>query len=160
MFKRITITSETIENNNLVVNMIPKAQELNEVIVNQVFKPISLSKNEIDKIKLNAHKSKEGLKIESFYEVKADPLSLDFILLGKLIYNSLKKKEEYPKKENPKIDFRQLITKTCSEDFFIQDLKLNPEEKELFLQFCDADPKSKTLLVNLNVLETMDFLLL
>ena len=36
--------------------------------------------------------------------------------------------------------------------------KLRPEEKELFIEFCDADPRSKTILEHNNVLTTMDFL--
>jgi hypothetical protein len=158
LFARLKITSKEIETNDLIVNMIPKAEELNEVIVTQKLKPVFLSKEEIKEIKLNSHKSKEGLKIQGFNEVKGSPLDIDFIRLGKEVYNLFKRKEEEQKKETPEIDFRKLITKTCSEDFFTKDLKLNPEEKELFLQFCDADPKSKAILDHPNILATMDFL--
>ncbi|HEY1195451.1 carboxypeptidase-like regulatory domain-containing protein [Flavobacterium sp.] len=136
LITRLKITAKEIETNNLIVKMTPKAEELNEVVIlDKKTTSISLSKEEIKEIKLNSHKSKEGLKIENFYEVKADPLSIDFIKIGKLIYNLLKKEEEKPKKEIPKIDFKKLVATTCTEDFFTQDLKLNLEEKELFLQF-------------------------
>lgn len=158
LFARLKITAKEIETNNLIINMIPKAEELNEVVIlDRKTTSISLSKEEINEIKLNSHKSKEGLKIQGYYEVKGGPLDIDFIYLGKQVYN-LFKKDEDPKKKTPEIDFRKLIATTCSEDFFVKDLQLNSEEKELFLQFCDTDPKSKTLLVNSNILEITEFL--
>ncbi|MRX66529.1 hypothetical protein SAMN06265349_102433 [Flavobacterium resistens] len=158
LFTRLKITAKQIETNNLIVNMIPKAEELNEVIISNVTaKDIFLTKEDIKQIKLNDHKSRPGLKIEGFNEVKGSPLDIDFIYLGKQVYNLLKKDEE-SKKEIPKIDFRKLIATTCPEDFFLKELKLNSEEKELFLQFCDADPKSNILLGNPNILATMEFL--
>ncbi|WP_035645861.1 hypothetical protein [Flavobacterium sp. ASV13] len=158
LFTRLKITAKEIESNNLIVNMIPKAEELNEVIISNVTaKDIFLTKEDIKQIKLNDHKSRPGLKIEGFNEVKGSPLDIDFIYLGKQVYNLFKKDEE-SKKEIPKIDFRKLIATTCPEDFFLKELKLNSEEKELFLQFCDADPKSNILLGNPNILATMEFL--
>ncbi len=159
LFTRLKITAKEIENNNLLINMIPKAEELNEVIVMQSLKPVLLSKEDIKEIKLNSHKSKEGLKIQGFNEVKGSPMDIDFIRLGKQISNLFKKDEE-PKKEIPKINFMELIKNTINPDFFTKDLRLNSDKKELFLQFCDADPKSKTLTVSPNLLATMDFLFL
>ena len=158
LFTRLNITAKEIETNNLTVNMIAKPEELNEVIVAQAIKPVFLSKEDIKQIKLNSHKSKEGLKIQNFHEVKGGPLDMDFIRMGKEVYNLFKREKKVPKKETSKSNFRNLIITTCTEDFFLKDLKLNSEEKELFLQFCDADPKSKRLLENPNILNTMDFL--
>ncbi|TDP03830.1 hypothetical protein [Flavobacterium sp. 245] len=158
LFARLKITAKEMGTNNLIVNMIPKAEELNEVIISNITsKQIFLTKEDIKEIKLNSHKSKEGLKIQGFNEVKGSPLDIDFIRLGKEVYNLFKKEEE-PKKETAAINFRKLIAATCTEDFFVKDLKLNLEEKELFLQFCDADPKSKTVTEHPNLLATIDFL--
>lgn len=158
LFTRLKITAKEIESNNLIINMIPKAEELNEVVIlDKKTTSISLSKEDIKEIKLNSHKSKEGLKIEGFYETKGSPLDVDFIYWGKKIHYILKKDEE-PKKDIAKINFTELIKSTINPDFLSKDLKLNVEEKELFLQFCDADPISKTLTENPNLLATMDFL--
>lgn len=159
LFTRLKITAKEIETNNLIVNMIPKAEELKEVIISNITaKQIFLTKEDIREIKLNSHKSKEGLKIQGFNEVKGSPLDIDFIRLGKEVYNLFKKDEEEPKKKTSEMDFRKLIATTCPEDFFLRELKLNSEEKELFLQFCDADPKSNILLGNPNILAVMEFL--
>ncbi|WP_269234427.1 hypothetical protein [Flavobacterium flavigenum] len=156
-FSRLKITLENIQTNNLLVNMIARPEELKEVVVlNKEAKAVWLTKEDIREIKLNAHKSKEGLQIAGYKEATM-PNGVDFIYLGKRIHNLLKK-EETPKKEIAQIDFRQLAKNTLNPDFFEKDLKLKPEEKELFLEFCDADPRSKTLLDNPNILATMDFL--
>jgi hypothetical protein len=48
---------------------------------------------------------------------------------------------------------------SCTQDFFHKTLALKPNEIALFLDFCDADSQSKTLIENNNVLSLMDFLL-
>jgi hypothetical protein len=155
-FSRIKITSENIHT-DLLVNMIAKPEELKEVVVlNKETKAVWLTKEDIREIKLNAHKSKEGLQIAGYKEANI-PNGIDFIRLGKQIHN-LFKNEETAKTESPKIPFIQLVKNTVNPDFFEKDLKLKPGEKELFLQFCDADPRSKTLQDNPNILAIMDFL--
>jgi hypothetical protein len=157
LFARLKVTAENIQSNRFKVNMIAKPEELKEVVVlNNESKTVWLTKEEIEQIKLNAHKSKEGLKIAGYKEAVM-PLGTDFIYLGKQIRN-LFKKEETPKKESPKINFSLLVKSTLPPDFLTKDLKLKPEETTLFIEFCNADPKSKTFLENPNILATMDFL--
>ena len=159
LFTRLKITAKEIESNNLIVNMIPKAEELNEVVIlDRRTTSIKLSEEEMLQIKLNSHKPKPGLKIEGYHEFKADPYSADFVYLGKQIYYLLKSKEKKPKPKIKEIEFIQLIRNTINPDFFDKDLKLKSEEKELFLQFCDADPQSKIISENPNILSVTDFL--
>lgn len=156
-FSRLKVTLENIQTNNLLVNMIAKPEELKEVFVlNKEAKAVWLTKEDIREIKLNAHKSKEGLQIAGYKEATM-PNGIDFIRLGKQIHN-LFKKEETSKKESPNIGLNQLVKSTLAPDFLTKELKLKPEETALFIEFCDADPKSKTLLENPNILATMDFL--
>ena len=54
--------------------------------------------------------------------------------------------------------FKKLVIAYCPHDFFVQNLKLKPEEKEIFLNFCDVDPQSKILLEHPNALAFMEFL--
>lgn len=157
-FKRIQLTQEDIGANNLIVNMLSKPKELDEVLIlsNKV-KRISLSKEEIEQIKLNKSRPKQGMKIEGYKDGIA-PIThqADLIRIGKLLYSIIKKKEKKP--ETAELNFIQLVTNTLDPKFFTKDLKLKPEEKEPFLKFCDADPKSKKLIENNNILKSMDFL--
>jgi hypothetical protein len=157
-FSRLKVNSQNIEANNLVVNMILKPEELNEVVISNInLKPVRITTEDIKAIDINSTKPKPGLKIQGYKEAIIQD-GVDFIALGKQIKYLLTKDKEKPKKKIPEMDFRKLITTTVPETFFTKDLKLTSEEKELFLQFCDADPKSKTLLDHPNILATMDFL--
>lgn len=159
LFTRLKITAKEIEINNLTVNMIPKAEELNEVVIlDRKTTSIKLSKEEMLQIKLNSHKPKPGLKIEGYKELGPNPYAPDFVYLGKQIYYLLKKEDEKPKPKIKKIEFIQLIRNTINPDFFDKDLKIKPEEKELFLQFCDADSQSKIISENPNILSITEFL--
>ncbi|KIA99073.1 hypothetical protein OA93_07605 [Flavobacterium sp. KMS] len=159
LFKRLKITQENIEMNNLTVKMLPKPEELKEVLIlSKNPKSVFITKEEIKEIKLNKSRAKLGMKIDGYKDGTAPiDLGTDFVRLGKQIYNIFKKEKER-KIETPEIDFIQLVKTTLNPDFFTKDLKLNPEEKELFLTFCDADPRSKNLLEHNNILTTMDFL--
>jgi hypothetical protein len=158
-FKRMQLTQENIGTNNLIVGMLPKPEELDEIIIlSKKIKPVFITKENIQEIKLNKSRPKLGMKIEGHKDGTA-PITdqADLVRIGKQIYNIIKKKKG-TKIETQKINFIQLITETLNPDFFTKDLKLKEEEKELFLDFCDADPKSKTLLEDKNILSTMDFL--
>ncbi|MET0945400.1 MAG: hypothetical protein ABWY22_08320 [Flavobacterium sp.] len=145
----LKVTHQNIESSNLVVNLILKPEELNEVVVSNInFKPIQLTSQEIEEIKLNSGKPTGFGTITN---------GIDFIHIGKKIYALLAKEKEI-KPKSPEIDFKKLVATSVPPDFFTKQLSLKPEEKELFIEFCDADPKSKLLLEQPNVLATMDFL--
>jgi peptidase E len=78
--------------------------------------------------------------------------------IGDMIFGLFTKEKEEVKKTVPKIEFIALAKNTCDQKFYLETLKLKLEQIELFLQFCEADPKSKALIENHNVLSMMDFL--
>lgn len=146
---RLKVTSQNIETSDLVINMILKPEELNEVVVSNIkFKPIQLTSQEIEEIKLNSGRPTGFGTITN---------GIDFIHIGKKIYALLAKEKEI-KPKTTEIDFKKFIATSLPLDFFTKDLNLKPEEKELFIEFCDVDPKSKLLLEHPNILATIDFL--
>lgn len=156
-FSRLRISKENIEANNLVINMIIKPEELREVVITKIkFEKVKTSQQDIDEIKL----TKQSRSLQKHTGVYDGTITngIDFIAIGKGIFSLLKKENEEPKKKIPQIDFKTLIATTIPDTFFTKDLKLKTEEKELFIEFCDADPKSKLLLQHPNILATMDFL--
>lgn len=156
--KKIVIIPETINKDNLLVELILKAEELKEVVISKTgHKTIWLTKEEIEQIKLNSSRPKQGLKIIDY---KESPMlfGVDFIRIGKQIHK-LFKKEESIKTESVKANFKDFAKANCDQNYFINTLKLKPDEIELFLDFCDADSKSRIIANSKNVLSTMDFLL-
>ena len=149
-FSRLKITKENIENNNLVVNMILKPEELEEVVITKIkFEKVKYDPEAVAKINIG----KQANDLTQFIPGYKDGTIRNAISIVIPLRGSRKKdKNDYVS------DFKKFIVPTCPLDFFTKNLKLNIEEKELFIEFCDADPKSKTLLEHPNILATMDFL--
>jgi hypothetical protein len=152
-FKRLKITHENTETKILVVDMILKPEELDEVVITKM-----------PSIKLSSDKTYEQEKIDQIDITKRANNLTRFITGYKdgTIPNGMSMTiglgGNSQKRDDFKSEFKELVLKTCNPDFFINDLKLIPEEKGLFLEFCDADPESKKLLQHSNILTTMDFL--
>ncbi len=85
--------------------------------------------------------------------------SLDFIRIAGMLLSLFKKENDSPKKVSPEIKFKDIAMTTYEESFFVNTLKLKPDEIALFLEFCDADPNSKKVLENTNPLKIMDYLI-
>jgi len=148
-FSRLKISQENINQNTIIVNTVLKPEELKEVVITKV---------EFDKVKVDADATAAILIDKNaknlFWNTGVsdntirEALRVSFPLKGK------------PKKKIELSDdrFKKLAFAYCPPDFFTKNLKLKPEEKELFIDFCESDPKSKTLLENPNVLAVMDFL--
>jgi hypothetical protein len=156
-FQRLKVTANDIETNNLVVNMILKPEELDEVVITKIkFPKIEYDPEAIAQINV----SKQANDLTRFIPINNGSIvnGMNFGAIGGGLLGLFKKNKEEPKKKTPDIDFKKLITTSVPPDFFAKDLKLKPGEKDLFLEFCDADPKSKTILEHANILTTMDFL--
>ena len=157
--KKIVIDQKTINKNNLIISLILKPEQLEEVVVTKM-----------PSIKLSTDKAYEQGKIDQLaVEKSARSLKtgvyngsiengMDLIRIGRMILKLFLKEKEAVKKKGTEIDFKALATTTCDQKFYVETLKLKPEEIALFLQFCDADPKSKTVAESNNVLSVMDFL--
>jgi hypothetical protein len=156
-FTRLKITKANIDYNNILVNMIIKPEELKEVVVTTIkFDPVKSSQQDIDKIQL----TKATGSLQKYTGVYDGTITngIDFIRIGAGLLNLLKKDTEEPKKKTSQTNFKKLIAASIPSAFFTRDLKLKPEEVDLFIEFCDADPRSGKLIENNNILTTMDFL--
>ncbi|MFW0738323.1 hypothetical protein [Flavobacterium sp. T12S277] len=149
LFKRVKLTSKDIGSNMIIINMIPITEELDNIVI---------INNKLPKITYNT---------EAANQVKNEKQANDLIqrylnINDGRIKNALNYNIALPTRKKKKIEnderFKKLVAASCPPGFFTNDLKLKPEEKEIFIKFCDVDPKSKTLLQDPNILTTMDFL--
>lgn len=154
LFTRLKLTLKDLEKSYFIIEMTPKAEELENVVVSRsVFnktelKKIANNREEINKIKIRKQFDDVTTKV-TVYDGKIK----NAINLSYPIFDKPKKKIE------PRDDrFKKLVIGSCPPDFFSKDLKIKTEEKEIFFSFCDVDPKSKMLLEHPNVLALQDFL--
>lgn len=159
--KKIVLDQKTIDKNKLIISLILKPEELKEVIITKI-PSIKLGTDkayEQEKLdQLAVEKSARTLKNPGVYTGTIEN-GMDLMRIGRMILGLFKKEKEKVPENKPQIEFKQLAKSTCDKKFYLQTLKLNPDQIELFLEFCDADPKSKTVAESNNVLSVMDFLL-
>lgn len=155
-YKRISVQPEYLNNFIQIISLIKKPEELNEVIVTKVkWQHIGSDKNASNQIALD--KMQSQIKNPFIYDGSITN-GLDFIKIGRLIIDLFKKDKTEVKKEIPEIQFYELAKNKNYQEYYSKSLNLKPDEIELFLQFCDADPKSKIVAQNNNSLAMMDFL--
>ena len=158
--KRLKLSPNDIETNNISVSMVKKPEELEEIIIRQTanidFK-LDIKWEQVKRDEITAERTENRLKTPGVYDGVIDK-GLNLVRIGETILDLFKKEKEKVKKSLPKIEFIALAKSSCDPQFYIETLKLKPDEIPLFLQFCDADPKSKTLIENHNILSMMDFL--
>jgi hypothetical protein len=157
-YKTITIKERDFENTNMVIKLIQKTEELNEVVVTNNFRAPLIP---------NMQKLLDTQYADDKYSQKKNPFNNDgsitygpdaVQIIGRLV-KLLKKNKEKKAKEIPEMEFKTLVNTNLDSDFFKKTLALKPEEIDLFLDFCDADPNSKNVLNNPNPLKIMDFLM-
>lgn len=147
--KEMKISIAVLNQGDIKISLSPKVEELKEVIV-QSMPSIKLSKD--------AKWEKEKISQYALEKAAATPKVLG-VYTGSIENGITKIIRLYSRtKEAPQIEFKDLAKSSCDQKFYIETLKLKSDEIALFLQFCEADPKSKTLLENSTVLSMMDFL--
>lgn len=157
--KRLKVSLKQLELNNLQVIMLKNAEELEEVVIAKK-QNLKLSKDKkYEQSKLDEYATEKFDNREGYQALREGTFvnGLNFITIGKKLLDLFSKEKE-PENKTPEIEFAVLAKNTCDQKFFLENLKLKPEGIDLFLQFCDIDPKSKALIKNHNVLSMMDFL--
>jgi hypothetical protein len=156
--KRLKLSPNDIETNNISVSMIKKPEELEEIIIRQtpnIDWKLDTKWEQVKRDEITAERTENRLKTPGVYDGVIDK-GLNLARIGKTLFGLLKK--EPSNNKLPRIEFKELARNTCDQKFYLQTLKLKPDQIELFLEFCDADPKSKTLIENSTILSMMDFL--
>ncbi|WP_310554856.1 hypothetical protein [Flavobacterium sp.] len=155
-YHRIQLSQEDINKNNLVISLTKKTIALKEVII---------KKNRLSPVSQNTQKYVDGQYFDDKYSSPKNRLiydgsienGMDFMRMGKELIKLFKNKKGYDKKKVKEIDFKEFSTNTFSESFFTKTLELHEDEVALFLEFCTADPKSKLIVDEKNIMGVMDF---
>jgi hypothetical protein len=144
-YKRLFLEKEDINKTNLTIILIRRPEQLEEVVITKISFP---------KIKFDRNIASQ-LNIEK----EASNVKNPFTNTG-TITNGIGMFINLPLNKKPKsqIEFKKLAITTCTQEYFKNSLQLKAEEVALFLDFCDADSKSKISIENSNPLIIMDFL--
>ncbi len=157
--KRVVVNEKFQDKNSFSVILDLKAEELKEVVVTKM-KSITLSKDQkYEQAKLdNIDVEKRGSKLNTGVYDGSIANGLDIPRILGMIVGLFAKDGQKSKEALPEIVFAVKAKEMYAQKFYLEQLKLKPEEIELFLQFCDVDPKSKGIVEENNRLSMMDFL--
>lgn len=147
-YKKLILEKEHNNENKILISLVRKPEELEEVIV--------ISKIAFPKIKFD--KNIASLLTIEKAAIHRKPTGV----YDGIIENGMGITIPLPlsggRKKIHQIEFKELVKKINNENYYLEILKLKPDELGLFIEFCDADPKSKTLLENSNPLKLLEFL--
>ncbi|MCG9794098.1 hypothetical protein [Flavobacterium algicola] len=158
-FKKIKVTADIINTNNVVIDIALIPEELKEVVVSNT-----------PSVKLSGDRSWERGKVDTYALDKSTSAlkvtgvnmgttaGIDFARLGGKLIDLFKKNKKPRQEELPLSNFQEFAKASCSTSYFTKTLNLKPEEVMLFLEFCETDDESLEILNTNNKLSTMDFL--
>lgn len=155
--QKYVLTAEDIEKGSVLINLIEKPIPLEEVEIQQIraIKVAAVSDDDIKMAKIA--KESSGLKVEGVYTGEM-PYAADLMQIGKLVGKLFKSKKPKDLKAEP-LPFKEYAKANFNESFFTKTLKLKPEETPRFLEYCEADPKSKNVTQGNDELAILEFLL-
>jgi hypothetical protein len=154
-YKRKTITIEDSNKDNLVIEIEKKPTELKEVVVAKT-KNLEIPFDVHSSALAGIMKNENQPKVVGVYDGSIN-YGLNF---AALFTEALKlfKKDKSKSKTHKKIQFDQFANSKLKQSFFTNQLQLKPDEMALFFEYCDADPKSQSILESNNQLIIMDFI--
>jgi hypothetical protein len=155
--RAIVIDKDILQRNRLVVDVKEKITQLDEVVVspNRPEAFLNVKEEEFKQFDYTADKStrvqNEILRQNQLYN------GVDFVNIFKLLYKTLRPEQS----EDEEFDFApsDVIRQIFPDVFFTSQLKISPNEIDLFLQFCDERIETKDLLKRENEFQLMDFLI-
>ncbi|MGZ9734269.1 hypothetical protein [Flavobacterium sp. GNP002] len=158
--KKIVIQDKDFSKPLFIVNLEMQTTLLKEVIVKR--------KAEIKPITGN---SQGIVDLQFFDDAKSSPVNrtmpsdgsiengMDFVRIFKMVSKVFKNDSAKKTDLSSNVDFSDVVSKGIDKYFFINTLKLKNEEIGLFLDYCENDPKSKSLLKQEDEFLLIDFLI-
>ncbi|OUD37611.1 hypothetical protein [Flavobacterium sp. FPG59] len=158
--KELKVTAAIIKQGFINMTLAAKAEELKEVIV-QNMTSIKLSKDaKWEQAKLDQYaleKNASSLKNPGIYTGTIEN-GMDFIRIGKMIGSLFKKKDNNNHQKSPILPFTEAAKTQIEPEFYTDTLQLRQEEIATFLDFCNKDPKSKIIAAHQNILSLQEFM--
>lgn len=154
---KITITATHFNQSQLTFTIEKKPIALEDVeILKKSSLKVQITQADIDAIKLS--KQAQALKVVNVYDGTIEN-GVDFVRMFKGVSNWFKSKDkEKLEKPVPPPSFKDYLNSHYDRNFYLNNLKLKPEEIDLFIAYCEADARAAALAERQDVLEMADFL--
>ncbi|MDN3678137.1 hypothetical protein QWY90_12555 [Flavobacterium paronense] len=155
--QKYTLTAEDFEKSYFLIKLIEKPIPLEEVEIRQI-KAIKMEATSYNGIKMAQLEKQQSNPVNKDIYTGEIPLGMDLIQIGKMIGKLFKHKSvQIADKEGP-LSFKEYAKANFEETFFSKTLELKNEEIPRFLDYCQSDPQSKTV-IEKDELTILEFLL-
>lgn len=155
--QKYTLTAKDFEKSILLIKLIEKPIPLKEVEIRQI-KTIKIEATSYNGIKMAELERQQSNPVNKDIYTGEIPLGMDFVQIGKMVGKLFKSKNPKPKAPEEKITFKEYAKANFEESFFSKTLELKKEEIPEFLNYCEANPQSKTI-IEKDELAILEFLL-
>ncbi len=152
----VIITAEILKNKRLVVEVIEKVTELDEVVVspeNQK-KFLEVKEEEFKEYEYEQDRSSEVVNIAESQQVKGMRDGINFVNIFKALTKSKKTRD----KEADPLQVSEALRQVYDDEFFVVDLNLPQDKIDDFLYYCDSKMPPQALLKKGNEFELIDVL--
>lgn len=156
--QQYTLTKEDFEKGSVLIKLIEKPIPLEEVVI-KMAKEIKVSAT-YDDIKMAQLEREQSRPTNKDVYTGLMPTGTDFVQIGKMIGKLFKSKDKKDRKVAEKMTFKEYAATNFNPAFYSKTLKLQPDDTARFLEYCEADPKSKTVIQANDELAILEFLLL
>lgn len=156
--QKYSVTTDDFEKSTLLIKLIEKPIPLEEVEINQI-KAIKIEAVSYEGIKMAQLEKQQSNPVNKDIYTGEIPLGMDFVQIGKMIGKLFKSKKPKNQEAAATMNFKEYAKTNFNDSFFTKTLKLKPEETSRFVDYCQADPRSKTVIKDNDELAILEFLL-
>jgi hypothetical protein len=156
--QKYILKQEDFDKSILIIKLVEKPIPLEEVEIAQVkaIKVAGVSYNDVKIAKIEKDATRP--KVNDVYTGEMIN-GVDFIQLGKMVGKLFKSKKPKIEKTAETLSFKDYAKTNFNDSFFTKTLKLQPADTYRFLEYCQSDPESKTVIEKNDELAMLEFLL-
>ncbi|UPT71721.1 MAG: hypothetical protein M0D53_05170 [Flavobacterium sp. JAD_PAG50586_2] len=156
--QKLKLTAGDLERTTFIIKLEEKPVPLEEVEIQQV-KAIKVEGGAYNAMKIaKIERDVAHPRNKDVYTGEIEN-GVDFVQIGKWVGKLFKSKNPKNKKAEETLPFKEYATTNFNPAFFSKTLKLKPEETSRFLEYCEADPASKTVVEKNDELAVLEFLM-
>jgi hypothetical protein len=155
--QKYIVTAEDYEKGTIIIKLTEKPILLKEIEITQL-KAIKAEMSQVDIKTARIQKDARMPRNKDVYTGEIEN-GLDFIMIGKMIGKLFKSKKVQIADKGIPLSFTDYAKANFNESFFSKTLKLKPDQTSRFLEYCQADPKSKTVMESNDELAILEYLM-
>ncbi|MCF6131142.1 hypothetical protein [Flavobacterium wongokense] len=155
--QKYTVTAKDYQNGTLFIKLVDKPILLKEIEITQ----LKAIKAEMSQTDIKTARIQKDARMPRNKEVYTGEIEngMDFVMIGKMIGKLFKSKKVKVADKGAPLSFTDYAKANFDASLYTKTLKLKPDQTSRFLEYCEADPKSKMVIESNDELAILEFLM-